>query len=326
MLDQLPRPHDARVLIAQGGDAGVYLLRDDLALVQTVDFFTPIVNDPESFGRIAAANSLSDIYAMGATPLTALNVVGFPQRGPLGMAVLTEILRGGHDEAERLAVLGGHTIDDAEPKYGLAVTGVVHPRDLWTKRGARPGDRLVLTKALGTGLLATALKAEMGPPDAERAIIDSCARLNDRAARAARRVGVYAVTDVTGFGLALHTLEILEASGVGGELWLDALPLLPGARECLALGLVPGGTHANRDHALPRLRVDAALSGDDVLLANDANYPWLILVPRRPGLIELAPEKVDVLLAALAEEGVPVRAVIGRVTEEANVLRLRPGE
>ncbi len=321
MLDQLPRPHDARVLIAQGGDAGVYLLRDDLALVQTVDFFTPIVNDPESFGRIAAANSLSDIYAMGATPLTALNVVGFPQRGPLGMAVLTEILRGGYAKADEagVAIIGGHTIDDAEPKYGLAVTGVVHPRDLWTKRGARPGDRLVLTKALGTGLLATALKAEMGPPDAERAIIDSCARLNDRAARAARRVGVYAVTDVTGFGLALHTLEILEASGVGGELWLDALPLLPGARECLALGLVPGGTHANRDHALPRLRVDAALSGDDVLLANDAQTSGGLL-------FAVAPEKVDVLLAALAEEGVPVRAVIGRVTEEANVLRLRPGE
>jgi selenide,water dikinase len=321
VLDQLPRPHDARVLIAQGGDAGVYLLRDDLALVQTVDFFTPIVNDPESFGRIAAANSLSDIYAMGATPLTALNVVGFPQRGPLGMAVLTEILRGGYAKADEagVAIIGGHTIDDAEPKYGLAVTGVVHPRDLWTKRGARPGDRLVLTKALGTGLLATALKAEMGPPDAERAIIDSCARLNDRAARAARRVGVYAVTDVTGFGLALHTLEILEASGVGGELWLDALPLLPGARECLALGLVPGGTHANRDHALPRLRVDAALSGDDVLLANDAQTSGGLL-------FAVAPDKVDVLLAALAEEGVPVRAVIGRVTEEANVLRLRPGE
>jgi len=320
VLDKLPRPRDPRVLVAHGGDAGVYLLRDDLALVQTVDFFTPIVNDPDAFGRIAAANSLSDIYAMGATPLTALNVAAFPQRGPLDISVLAAILLGGYAKAEEagVAIIGGHTIDDREPKYGLAVTGVVHPRDLWIKRGARPGDRLVLTKALGTGVLATALKAEMAPPDTEQVLIETCSRLNDRAARAARRVGVHAVTDVTGFGLALHALEILEQSGVGGELWIDRLPVLPGARECLALGLVPGGTHANRDFASPRLRADAALTSDEILLANDAQTSGGLL-------FAVASEKTEDLLAALVDEGVPVRAVVGRVTEESGVLRLQPG-
>ncbi len=320
MLDRLPQPRDARVLVAHGGDAGVYLLRDDLALVQTVDFFTPIVNDPYAFGRIAAANSLSDIYAMGATPLTALNVVGFPQRGTLEIDVLADILRGGYAQAEAagVAIIGGHTVDDKEPKYGLAVTGVARPDDLWTKRGARPGDQLVLTKALGTGLLATALKAEMAPADTEQVLIDSCARLNDAAARAARRVGVHAATDVTGFGLALHLLEILEASGVGGEIWSERLPLLPGVRECLAQGMVPGGTHANRDHALPHLDVDRALSNDDLLLANDAQTSGGLL-------FAVAPEKAADLLAALADEGVPVRALIGRVTEQSGRLAMRPG-
>lgn len=308
------------MLAGLGDDAGVYLLRDDLALVQTVDFFTPVVNDPVAFGAIAAANSLSDIYAMGATPLTALNIVGFPEKGPLPMSVLGEILAGGYAKtAEAGAVIiGGHTVDDKEPKYGLAVTGVIHPRDMLGKRGARPGDRLVLTKAIGTGLLATALKAEMEPPGTEQTLIDSCSQLNDKAARAAHRVGVHASTDVTGFGLLLHTVEILKRSGVGAEIWFDRIPLLPGVDQCLSLGLIPGGTYANRDFARTWVTADAALADDRVLLANDAQTSGGLL-------LAVAADKTDDLLAALADEGVPVCALIGRITDENGVLRLQPG-
>jgi len=316
----LPRVANERVLAGHGDDAGVYLLRDDLALVQTVDFFTPVVNDPTAFGMIAAANSLSDIYAIGATPLTALNVVGFPEKGPLPLSMLADILAGGYAKAAEagVAIIGGHTVDDKEPKYGLAVTGVIHPDDILSKHGARAGDLLVLTKAIGTGLLATALKAEMEPAGSEQVLIDSCSFLNDKAARAARRVGVHASTDVTGFGLLLHTLEILKNSGVGGEVWFDEIPLLPGVAECLAMGLIPGGTYANRDFANAWVRADAALGDDQLLLANDAQTSGGLL-------LAVAADKADDLLAALADEGVPVRAVVGRLTDERNVLRLRPG-
>jgi selenide,water dikinase len=298
----------------------VYLLRDDLALVQTVDFFTPIVDDPVAFGAIAAANALSDIFAMGATPLTALNIVAFPQKGPPGLEVLSQILEGGYRKAAEAgaAIIGGHTVDDPEPKYGLAVTGVAHPADLLTKAGGRPGDLLVLTKPLGVGILATALKAGMAPPETEALLIEICSFLNDRAARAARRFGAHALTDVTGFGLILHAMEMTEKSGVGAELWLERLAWLPGVRECAALGLVPGGGYANRDFAAARLTADAAIGADELLLVND---------PQTNGglLMALPPENADEAVAALRADGMPAAAVIGRLTGERGVFRLRPG-
>ncbi len=319
-MTKLPRSTDPRVLIGEGDDAGVYLVRDGLALVQTVDFFTPIVDDPAAFGAIAAANSLSDIYAMGATPLTALNIVCFPQKGPPGLDALSQILAGGYSKAAEagVSIIGGHTIDDPEPKYGLAVTGVIDPADLLTKRGARPGDVLVLTKPLGVGILATALKAGLEPPGTEALLIEVCSQLNDRAARVARQFGAHALTDVTGFGLALHACEILDQSGVGGEMWWDRLPILPGVRECAAQGLIPGGGYANRDFARPRLRLDAALGDDEMLMFND---------PQTSGglLMALPAERADDAVAALRAAGMPAAAAIGRVTATPGVLRLQPG-
>jgi len=316
----LPRPADSHVLLAHGDDAGVYLLRDDLVLVQTVDFFTPIVDDPFAFGLIAAANALSDIYAMGATPLTALNIVCFPQQGPLDMGVLARILQGGYQKAEEagLVIIGGHTIDDREPKYGLAVTGVAKPRELWTKKGARPGDRLVLTKALGTGILATALKAGMEPPDTEKVLIDNCAFLNRQAAQIARGFEIHAVTDVTGFGLVLHGLEMLEAGHVGGEIYFESLPWLPGVRECAEMGLIPGGTHSNRNYSASRTVIDSALTELEALMANDAQTSGGLL-------LAVAAEQAPEFIAALSSAGVPVAAAIGRINDHPGVLRLLPG-
>ena len=318
-MDKLPQVDNDRVLLGTGDDAGVYLLRPDLALVQTVDFFPPIVNDPEAFGRIAAANSLSDIYAMGAQPLTALNIVAFPEKGPPGLEVLGEILAGGYrtTAAAGVVILGGHTIDDKEPKYGLTVTGVAHPDELFTNAGARPGDLLVLTKPIGTGILATALKGEMEPAGTEQVIIDTCAFLNDTAAEVAKQVKAHAVTDVTGFGLLLHTLDLLKASRVGGEIWLDEIPVLPGVRECMELGLIPAGTYANRAYAYDRLKVDD-VSDDQVLLANDAQTSGGLLMA-------VAPERAAEAVVLLQEKGTPAAAIVGRITGDAPTLRLRPG-
>lgn len=320
MLEKLPRPTDARVLLGLGDDAGVYLLRDDLALVQTVDFFTPIVNEPRAFGAIAAANSLSDIYAMGATPLTGLNIVAFPQKGPPGMEVLSQILAGGYDKAAEagLQIIGGHTVDDREPKYGLAVTGLIDPRELLAKKGARPGDLVLLTKPIGTGILATALKAEMDPPGTEPLLIETCSFLNDKAAAVARRVAAHAVTDVTGFGLVVHFHELLGASGLGGELWLDQVPVLPGVAACLEMGLIPAGTYANRDYAYQWMQIDAAISDDLLLLANDAQTSGGLLMA-------VAPERAEEARLALREAGVASPAIVGRILDRPGPLLLKPG-
>jgi selenium donor protein len=309
-----------RVLRAQGDDAGVYLVRDDLALVQTVDFFTPIVNDSEAFGAIAAANSLSDIYALGATPITALNIAAFPEKGEPGLEVLSQILAGGYRKTAEagVAIIGGHTVDDKEPKYGLAVTGVAHPNDLFCSDGARPGDVLVLTKPLGTGILATALKGEMEPDGTEALLIRVCSALNDSAARVARQVAAGAVTDVTGFGLLLHLRDLLKASQAGAELWFDALPILPGVDECLGMGLIPAGTYANRDYVLPHVDVDAEVTDDQVLLAGDAQTSGGLL-------FTVAADRAEEAVAALVEAGTFAAAIIGRITENAGRIRLRPG-
>jgi selenide, water dikinase len=232
-------------------DAGVYRLRDDLALVQTVDFFTPIVDDPFAFGQIAAANALSDVYAMGGEPISALNLVAFPLE-QLGPEVLAEILRGGADTAARagVAIIGGHSIDDPEPKYGMAVTGTVHPDKLLTNAGGRAGDALVLTKPLGAGAVTTALKREIvAPLDGAVAVMVA---LNRDASLAARAAGAHGMTDVTGFGLLGHLHELTLASGVAAQLRAAAIPAIDGVMELLARGderAVAGGTRRNRAHA-----------------------------------------------------------------------------
>lgn len=229
-------------------DAGVYKLSDSLALIQTVDFFTPIVDDPYTFGQIAAANSLSDVYAMGGKPLTAMNIVGFPL-GCLDGEVLAEILRGGYDKVtEAGAILvGGHTVEDKEPKFGLSVTGVVRPDQVWANAGAKPGDVLVLTKALGTGILTTAAKGDLFL-DGLSAAIDGMKQLNKTAAEILCQFKVNACTDITGFGLLGHLSEMVSASGVTAELTAKALPCLPRAAEAAAMGLVPGGAYTNREY------------------------------------------------------------------------------
>jgi selenide,water dikinase len=249
----LERPTDPRVLVAAdtADDAGVIALTDDLAIVQTVDFFTPIVDDPYWFGRIAATNALSDVYAMGGRPVSALNLVAFPLEA-LGPQVLAEILRGGADAARAAgaAIVGGHSIDDPEPKYGMAVTGVVHPREVLTNAGGRVGDTLVLTKPLGAGAVATAIKRGL----ADAALIDRAiavmTTLNDRSAEQARAAGTHALTDVTGFGLLGHVHELAAASGVAAEIDAAAIPAIDGVLDLLAdERALAGGSRRNRADA-----------------------------------------------------------------------------
>ncbi len=272
----------------------------------TVDFFTPIVDNPAAWGAIAVANALSDIYAMGATPLFGLNLVGWPsERVPFEM--LAEVLKGGAEVAERARclILGGHSIDAVEPTFGMAAIGEVHPDRMLTNAGACAGDVLVLTKPIGTGILATALKRdallEAGMADAVR----SMTTLNDGAARAALRVGVSAATDVTGFGLLGHLGTMLEASKVAAELAFDAVPVLPHARNLAARGVVPGGTERNLA-AAGRVEWDSDVSAADRYLCVDAQTSGglLLAVPR---------ENEAALVAALQEEQTPTAAVIGRV-------------
>jgi selenide,water dikinase len=274
----LERPADPRVLVAAdtADDAGVIALSDDLAIVQTVDFFTPIVDDPYWFGRIAATNALSDVYAMGGRPVSALNLVAFPLE-TLGPEVLGEILRGGADAAQAAgaAIVGGHSIDDPEPKYGMAVTGVVHPRKVLTNAGGRAGDVLVLTKPLGAGTVATAIKRELADAGLIERAIGVMTTLNDRAAEQARAAGAHALTDVTGFGLLGHAHELAAASGLSAEIDAGAIPAIDGVLDLLSdERALAGGSKRNRADAegfttwgddvrepLRRLACDAMTSG-----------------------------------------------------------------
>jgi selenide,water dikinase len=262
-LAGVPVQRDERLLIGREtfDDAGVFLLSDDLALVQTVDFFAPIVDDPYRFGQIAAANALSDVYAMGGEPLTALNIVGFPA-GALAPDVLTDILRGGQDKVHEAGavVVGGHTIIDEELKFGLAVTGRVDPRRILSNANASVGDQLVLTKPLGTGLLATAEKRGTLNVSDARGLYDSMSTLNAAASRAALDLGVRCATDVTGFGLLGHASNIAAASGVTLVIDADSIPLLAGARAAWESGTRTGGAERNVEHLATR--VDWGASGD----------------------------------------------------------------
>jgi selenide,water dikinase len=304
----LPAVGDPRVLIdaASKDDAAVFVLSPERALVATVDFFTPIVDDPAAWGAIAVANALSDVYAMGATPLFGLNLVGWP-RDRVPMEMLGEVLRGAAEVAERARclVLGGHTIDSVEPTFGMAVIGEVHPDGMLTNAGACAGDLLVLTKPIGTGILATALKRDALIETGMAEAVRSMTTLNDGAARAALRVGVSAATDVTGFGLIGHLVNMLEASKVAAEIAFEAIPILAHARNLASRGVVPGGTERNLE-AADKVEWAAELGPADRYLCVDAQTSG--------GLLLAVPaENEAALLAALKEEKTPAAAVIGRV-------------
>src|SRR5262245_6247057 len=249
LLQALPPITDPNVLVgtATADDAAIYKLTDDLALVLTTDFFTPIVDRPYDFGMIAAANALSDVYAMGGKPLTALNLVGFPDQ-KLGVEVLAEILRGAADKAAEagIAVVGGHTIKTEEPIFGLAVVGTVHPKKVLSNAGAKPGDALVLTKPIGLGIITTASKNGEDKLGAIADAIKVMGTLNRAAAEVLTGFDVHALTDITGFGLLGHLRNITAASGVTARVSAAAVPVLPAAREYVQAGIAPGGTHANR--------------------------------------------------------------------------------
>src|SRR5687768_15989048 len=268
-LAPLPHRNDPRLLVGREtfDDAGVFLVSDDLALVQTVDFFAPIVDDPYTFGRIAAANALSDVYAMGGEPLTALNIVGFPT-GSAPLEVLTEILRGGQDAVHEAGafIVGGHSIIDEEIKYGLSVTGRADPRRLLTNAGARPGDRLVLTKPLGTGLLSTAAKSGAVAEEVYQELIVSMSALNRDASRAALAVGATCATDITGFGLLGHASHIARASNVSLEIRVRDVAVLRGAREAWREGARTGGADRNARYLEPLVAWGSASDEDRALL------------------------------------------------------------
>jgi len=313
VLARLPRPTDERIIVGTetSDDAAVYRIDDHTAIVQTVDFFTPILDDPFQFGAVAAANSLSDIYAMGARPLFALNIVGFPSNR-LPMSVLEEILRGAQSKADEagISIIGGHTVDDTEPKYGMAVTGVVAPDAVLTNSGAKPGDALILTKPLGTGVMSTAMKQGVLDAGRARILYETMSALNRTAAESAQSAGVHACTDVTGFGFLGHLIEMLAASGVSARVQSGAVPLLDGAFDLAASGIVPGGTRDNDDHTAPAVRYADALPAPLRLLLNDAQTSGGLL-------ISVAGERAGDLVSALHGGGVVSAAVVGEVTEKA---------
>lgn len=298
-LAPLPRQADPRLLVGRESfdDAGVYALSDDLALVQTVDFFAPIVDDPYAFGRIAAANALSDVYAMGGEPMTALAIAAYPASAPI--EVLTEILRGGHDMVHEAGALlvGGHTILDEEVKFGLAVTGRAHPGRLLTNTAAKPGDRLVLTKALGTGLLATAHKnGRLAQPLLDR-LIASMSTLNAVASRAALRVGAVCATDITGFGLLGHALHIAAGSGVTLRFDLSTIPELPGALEAYDGGARTGGAERNAAYLAGRVAWHQTSERARALLVDPQTSGGLLVAvpPQRVAeYLSLVPDAVEV--------------------------------
>lgn len=306
-----PNLEDANLIVGMetSDDAGVYRLNDEQAIVQSVDFFTPVVDDPYAFGQIAAANALSDIYAMGAKPLTAMNLVSFPVK-KLSMEVLAKILQGGSDKIrEAGAVLvGGHSIDDPEPKYGLSVTGIVHPDHVLSNAMAEPGDILVFTKPLGVGIITTGIKRGIVSPEAEAEVIRVMAALNKGAAEAAISVGVHAVTDVTGFGLLGHLHEMLEASGCSAEVYAGAVPVLDSVWQCIAQKAIPGGTQANRRHLENKVDFESEVTDELRIVLFDA-------ITSGGLLISVPEERVNSLLQQLKEHKTLAAAVIGRVNK-----------
>jgi len=286
----------------------VYRITPDLAIVQTIDFFTPIVDDPTMFGRAAAANSLSDVYAMGGRPVTAMNIVCFPTR-KLGLETLRRILEGGLETLREagVALVGGHSVEDDEPKYGLSVTGLVHPDKIMTNSGLRPGDKLILTKAIGIGIIAAAAKGDLASAESIEAMITSMCTLNKKASEVAVSVGAKACTDVTGFGLAGHIVEMARASKCRVRILTGAVPVLQGALEAASMGLIPAGAHANRKHFSAWITVDpgVALERADLMFDPQTSGGLLIGIPEA---------QAEELIRRLASEGVAPVAEIGNVS------------
>lgn len=302
---------DPNVLVGTrfADDAGVYKLSDDLALVATVDFFTPIVDDPRAFGLIAAANSLSDVYAMGGQPLFAMNIVGFP-KDRLPIAVLTQILHGGCEKASEagICIIGGHSIDDPEPKYGLAVVGKVRPDRVVRNVGARPGDRLFLTKPLGSGIITTAIKRGLASPELTNRIIAVMEALNRPGAEAMAAMPPHAATDVTGFGLLGHLWEMTSGSGVGAMVIVDRVPVIAEAWELAARDVVPGGTRRNLAYLADKVIWGAGVDEIDRLVLSDAQTSGGLL-------IAVPPERADAFHEALIGLGALAAAEIGSIVE-----------
>jgi len=292
--------------LEKADDAGVYKLTDDLAIVQTVDFFTPIVDDPYTFGQIAVANALSDVYAMGGKPLTALNIVCFPSK-TLDISVLRDILRGGIDKMREAGVVlvGGHSVDDPELKYGLSVTGTVHPNRVLTKGGARPGDKLLLTKPIGTGIISTAVKGGMASDQVIKAVAQSMAALNKTASEVMLQVGVNACTDITGFGLLGHACEMIQDSHIGLRIHSASVPIFPETIELARMGMIPGGTYRNKEF---RSKMVDSAGIADVMLD-------ILFDPQTSGglFVSVSADKASLLLARLKEAGVIDAAIVGEV-------------
>ena len=304
VLGKLARQHDPNVLVGfdHADDAGVYQIAPDQALVQTVDFFTPIVDDPYIFGQIAATNSLSDVYAMGGKPISALALVCFPDKADL--EILERILAGGLSKMIEAGctVIGGHSIRDEETKFGYSVTGLIHPREIYANEGAQPGDALILTKAIGTGVISTAIKKEKARQDWIEAAISSMTTLNKQAAEvitnreARQRFAVHSMTDITGFGLIGHLREMLQASNVSAAISAHAVPLLPGALECVHEGHIPGGLKNNRDFAECTVAYDEQIPEDLCTILYD---------PQTAGGLLISTANPQDLLSALRAAQVP---------------------
>ncbi len=300
-------------------DAGVYRLSDDIAIVQTLDFFPPVVNDPFAYGQIAAANSLSDIYAMGARPVTGLNLVGYPDDKDPQLKWLGPILEGGAERFQKAGavILGGHTVRDSEIKFGYAVTGVIHPQKIVTNATAKPGDKLVLTKPLGTGFVTTAHKADACPEELYQAAVASMTQLNDIGRDAMLEVGVSAATDVTGFGLAGHLFEMAEGSGVTIALELSRLPLLPGAEVLARKPYLTRASKTNAEYVAGHLRKEGKLDPVRLEFVYDAQTSGGML-------ISVPAERAETLVNNARARGAPASCVIGEVLprdEAALVLR-----
>ena len=304
----LPRQDDPNLIVGleQADDAGVYKLSSELAIVQTVDFITAIVDDPYTFGMIATANSLSDVYAMGAKPLTAMNIIAFPS-DTMDISVMTQVLRGALAKLKeaKVSLIGGHSIKDKELKYGLCITGIVHPEKVITKSAAKVGDKLILTKPLGTGILNTALKAGLLKAETNARLTEQMLRLNDKAAEAMVSMGVNACTDITGFGLIGHTCEMAEGSGVAIEIFCDKIPIIPETLEFARMGLIPEGMHANREFRA--CMVEEGKVDNDLLS--------VLYDPQTSGglLISVPPDKAETLLTRIRQACDEEAAIAGQV-------------
>lgn len=306
-------PTNANVLVGldRADDAGVYKISDDLALIQTVDFFTPVVDDPYAFGQIAAANALSDIYAMGGTPKTAMNLVGFPLK-TMEIGVLRQIILGGLNKISeaQVVLVGGHSVEDSELKYGLSVTGFIHPRRILTKKNIKPGDRLILTKPLGIGIVNTAIKGGLASESVIQNAITLMTTLNRCAAEVMSAFAVSACTDITGFGLVGHLAEMVVDSSCGMTIHADRLPMIPEAREYAAIGLIPAGAYKNREFRESMVTFSARV---------DRVVQDICFDPQTSGglLISVSDAQADRLLQQLLDGGVSHAAIIGEVTAGA---------